>query len=512
MSPVSQSQRLPDKALTWVAYGLLVGLAAWLRLRGLAWGAPYVYHADEHYILNAALHMVREGTPNPGFFQYPSLLLYMQASLVALLQPWLKVDLHIDPTARGLGPWDVPPEHFPFILAGRAVVAVAGIASVILLAWLWRRWFGSAAALLATGLLAVSPLHVEHSHYLTTDVPAMLWVLLALFWSAYGRDQPRALATAAVAAGLAASTKYPAGMVWLVVLVSAVSSQRPWQAVVVSFVCFVTAFALTSPYVVLDPRRAWADLSIVRHNYASGPWSPWNLWFYLSYLWHTALGPAASVLALVGMIVWWRSRSVGGGACRVAGAALPWLYVVYLSTWSVRFERNLLPVLPFALLFLGLAVARLELVVVSGRRLRAVLALLFVAVAWLPLRHSEALVERFLLPDTRTLALQWIEEHVPSGAHIAREEYTPQVSGSRHRVTFVQVLGTRPYGWFLGEGVDYIVVSSLIYERYRQVPSIFGLYEFVFALLPLVAEFQPSATVAGPTIRIYQVPRWRDDS
>ncbi|GIW43857.1 MAG: hypothetical protein KatS3mg077_1139 [Candidatus Binatia bacterium] len=484
-------------------------LALELRLREIGWGSPYVYHPDEHSVVHAALSMVREGSANPKFFHYPSLLLYVEAGLVAALQPWIQADLRTDPALRGLGPWDVAPEHFPFVLAGRVFVAVAGAGSVLLVAYLWGRWLGSVAAMAAAWLLAVSPLHVENSHYLTTDVPAMLWVILALFWSASAHKGTGGLVASAVCAGLAASTKYPAGIVFLAPLAAALGSQRPVRAILLAIVACVGAFALTSPFVVLEPQRVWADLAVVRHNYSSAAWSPANFWYYPRYLSLTGLGPVASALVLVGWWVFWRQDGTEPRAWRWMVAGLPWFYLAYLGTWSVRFERNLMPLLPFALLFLGIGADHM--VKWAAPHWRPLVAAgLVLLIAWLPLRTSQGFLRQLALPDTRTLARQWIEQSLQPGSHVAREEYTPQVDGRRYRVTYVQVLGTRPYSWYLSEGVDYLVASSSIYERYRSWPGIGDTYRTIFDRLPLLAEFRPGATANGPTIRIYEIPRWRE--
>ncbi|GBD25328.1 hypothetical protein HRbin30_00646 [bacterium HR30] len=508
--PSQAGRRFGGTTVRWIATGLLALLAAVLRFRGLSWGEPYVYHPDEHNIVYSALGMVRERSLDPDFFHYPSLLLYLQAVVSALLQLWIHADLRTDPAVHGLGPWDVAPEQFPFVLAGRALVATTGVASVAAVTVLWWRWFGWVAALVAGALLAVSPLHVESSHYLTTDVLAMLWVLLAVFWSVHAGENISALALASFFAGLAASTKYPAGVVWFLVLAAVAAKERPFRAALLSAVIFAAAFALTSPFVVLRPQRVWEDLSVVRHNYASGAWSPWNFWFYLSYLWHVGLGPVGCGLALLGWVWLWFARDMGNRWWRAAVAVLPWVYVAYVSSWSVRYERNLMPMLPLALLFGGLALSKL-LQQATSLRARAAVAALLVAVTWTPLRSSQALVRSLSSPDTRSLALQWIESNIPAGAHIAREEYTPQVSGKRYRVTYVQVLGTRPYAWYLGSEVDYLVASSLIYERYRDHPTLGEFYRFAFERLPLVAEFRPEANTTGPTVRILHVPRWRPE-
>ncbi len=68
------------------------------------------------------------------------------------------------------------------------------------------------------GILAIMPLHAQHSHWLTVDVPATFWGMLSLLWAAKlhdalrenapGKDLGRCALWAGVFAGLAAATKY----------------------------------------------------------------------------------------------------------------------------------------------------------------------------------------------------------------------------------------------------------------------------------------------------------------
>lgn len=503
------------KFLYRAALGLVLLAAAGLRFDGLDWGRPFTYHPDEHSVVHAALNMVREGDPNPHWFRYPSLLLYLEAILVAGLQPWVQADLRTAPEVTGLGPWDVAPHQFPFVLAGRTLVAVFGLASVYATARLAGAAVSPAAALLAAALLAASPLHVESSHYLTTDVPAMFWIVLALL-VALTRTSTSGWAVSGAAAGLAAATKYPAGMV-LLMPVGVSLYERRWSSLAAVLAAFALAFTVTSPFVWLDFSTFLSDLRAQRAHYASGVASAGeNLVKYGLALVLYALGPWASVLAAAGVAAAWLQRRVSRSLAVVL-VALPLAYVGYISTWPLRFERNLMPVMPFVCLWaaVGWEALRAGLGHLSRRTAGALAAALALLALAQPVRSSLELRQRWHLPDTRTLAYQWVEDHLPRGSHIVREEYTPQVDGKTYRVTFVQVAGTRPYSWYLSEKVDYLILSSNIYDRFRgsspQAAAIAQFYEFVFGSLPLLAEFTPGAGRAGPTIRIYEIPRWRDE-
>ncbi|HVM94757.1 MAG TPA: glycosyltransferase family 39 protein, partial [Candidatus Acidoferrales bacterium] len=199
---------------------LVVALALCLRFWAIDWGAPYVYHPDEHLVVHPALNIVHTRDLNPHWFQYPSLLIYLQAGVVAALEPFVRVPLISDAEQNRIGPWDVLPAQWPFVLAGRCWVAAFAVVGVVLIYFVGVNLRSSATGFAAAFFLAASPLHNESSHYLTTDVVATTLMTAALLasvrWVHGGKD--RQLIVAALFSGLAAATKYTAGIALLVPL------------------------------------------------------------------------------------------------------------------------------------------------------------------------------------------------------------------------------------------------------------------------------------------------------
>jgi len=54
-------------------------IAVALRLWGIGFGLPYLYHPDEPGYVAIAQHIVKTGDLNPHFFNYPSLFFYFNA-------------------------------------------------------------------------------------------------------------------------------------------------------------------------------------------------------------------------------------------------------------------------------------------------------------------------------------------------------------------------------------------------------------------------------------------------
>ncbi len=106
-----------------------------------------------------------------------------------------------------------------------------GVGTVWAVYAIGRRLWGRRAGLLAALTLAIMPLHAQHSHFLTVDVPATFWGVLSLLWAvrlATGDPKPlRAALLAGVFAGLAAATKYNMALAILPLMVACVMGQAP---------------------------------------------------------------------------------------------------------------------------------------------------------------------------------------------------------------------------------------------------------------------------------------------
>ena len=87
---------------------------------------------------------------------------------------------------------------------------ILGSATVPLLWWVTRRWFGSAAGVAAASLLALNDFHITMSRSALTDVPMVFFLLLAvwLIHEAVAQAHLLGAALGGLATGLAWATKY----------------------------------------------------------------------------------------------------------------------------------------------------------------------------------------------------------------------------------------------------------------------------------------------------------------
>src|SRR3954447_17579864 len=135
----------------------LLAVAAAARLWFLTAGVPHAAGIDEPQVVDRALRILHTGEWNPHLFDYPTLVIYLQAAVAivrflwgALNGEWASLD------AFSIG---------AVFAAGRFVTAMIGVATIWLTWRLARDLASPSVALLAAALFALRPLAVREAHY-----------------------------------------------------------------------------------------------------------------------------------------------------------------------------------------------------------------------------------------------------------------------------------------------------------------------------------------------------------
>ncbi len=393
------------------AAGIVLAAAA-LRFYGLRWGLPndlhaYSYHPDEFRIVDSARVVLQAGIPS--FYNYPSLFVYLSAAAIAI--------------ANGLGASTTLGAY----LAARSVAALMGTAAVAATYWAGKRLFGGWAGVVAALVVCVAPLHVQQAHFATVDVPSTLFVATALGYAGMilVRGAWADFVLAGVMAGLAAGTKYNAGLILLAPLAAhflagrrGVRSGRMWGMIG----CAAAAFVASTPGIVLRWSDFWLGLMTEMRHSAQGQGLLFAgtgnglLYTFTSSLWN-GLGPGLAVpLLAAGAFALWRREK---RALVILAFAIP--YYALISASHVRFARYALPLFPAAALLCAWAVHEWLPRPAPTRPARAVwgIVIAFCAAAIASsLIYAVALDVLFALPDARDDAARWIQAHVPRGSAV----------------------------------------------------------------------------------------------
>jgi len=416
------------RAKLFLAIVLVLALA--VRLRGLWFGLPFVYaRPDELLIIGTALGFFTK-TLHPGFFDYPGLYLYLVGGVLALYYAYGRAIGWFTSRAQFVaGPHD----HWQaFYILGRGISVVCGTLTTLRVYRLGVELFDEAVGLIAAFFLSLAFLHVRDSHYATTDITMTFFVTCAVLALArLHRDRRRAHAwTAAVFAGLAMGTKYNGVLLAVpMVVVEALHAwprRGDWRATVrrsylplMAAIMLVT-FVMTSPYVVVDYPKAIHDLRSLQHSMRAGMTPPgmlspgWIYHFVFSLRYGLGLPLlAASMLGLVLMA--WRQPA----AALILGS-FPATYYVVAGTSANVFVRYMIPVVPFLCVFAAFLVRAAADAIAARTPIPRSVAAASLAIALIaPSAWSVAQFDTILArEDSRMIAANWVQEHVPRGATI----------------------------------------------------------------------------------------------
>jgi hypothetical protein len=426
----------------------ILALAEWLRASGLSFGLPAVYNPDEVAIMSRALGFAK-GDLNPHNFLYPTFYFYV---LFAWVGGWFALSW-MTGAVSSLGAFQTQFFLDPSGVyhAGRVLGAACGITTVWLTWVLGARFAGWRAGASAALLMAVSPTAVRDAHYVKHDVPVTLAIVAAMVVlvrlarvgeaanAAVAPPSRLALAGAGAACGVAFSTHYYAIFLALPLALAITArlgafarppgSPRPTAgALIVAWAwaglgATVVFFAL-SPFLLVEPARAWHDIVANRQivvdragSLGTGPFPSAGV--YVRLLWQEGLGWPGLGAAVIGLTLLARRRPWQA----LLLAVFPLAFLLFLSH-TVAASRYLNPVLPFLAVLAGTAVALLARSTVLAAVLAGMLAL---PAAW----HSRQIGVFFSQADTRTLAQQWIEAHVPPGSSVLIQPYSVALTQSR---------------------------------------------------------------------------------
>jgi 4-amino-4-deoxy-L-arabinose transferase-like glycosyltransferase len=416
-----------------VAVIAIVGLGAIVRALPINSGLPYTTYVDEGHYLKPAAHMVAGSTWQVGRYehpyQHPTLLYDLTAAGAELARLGGVHDVvgQARTTTRS-SVYDVV-EPDALILSGRVVdilLASWTVLLTILLAWKLR---GRTAALAAGILCALTPALVSRSPIVIVDTPATFFVTLTLLLLAWSRTSPRRqaqlLVLAGIASGLAFTSKYPSGAVFLAVIAyvwrdHGLERPRRIRLLGLSALAGAVAALVTMPGLLLAPIQVGTDVISEAKVYVHKS-SPTN--YAQSLVNSHEVGWLLAGLGLVGVYLLWRRAENREFTIAWLCFAVP--FVLYLAPQNYQPFRNLLPLLPF--LAIGAATTLVEAGRFLGGRAHvprgarqagvvAVAVLLGGSMFFMGVKPSIAAESNIV--DSRTQAVEWLQAHARPGQRI----------------------------------------------------------------------------------------------
>ena len=175
---------------------LILAVALALRLYGIGWDEGHGFHPDERSIYMQSDCMYRVLTEAPGYADctrehpetesgLPSLSTFFDADKSPLNPHWFPLGSILIYLLVGIRFLVEPFTDMGSLLsmgyAGRSIMALADVGTVFMVYLLGKRVYGSRVGLLASALVALAVIHIQHSHFYRPE-PLLIFFLLISFW------------------------------------------------------------------------------------------------------------------------------------------------------------------------------------------------------------------------------------------------------------------------------------------------------------------------------------------
>ena len=507
-----------NRSYIYIAFILLIALS--LRIWGLNYDLPYIYHPDEPLSLSIIQPIFITSDPNPHFFEYPSVFYYLNA--LAYIPYYLAGKLLGIFTSRtdilppmtlimGVSKAQLPST----IIMGRMITVIFGIGCVALTYAIGKQLTGKTSiGLIAALMLAVAYPNVSLSRFISPDTFVVFFATASFLASVmiYQQGKTKYYLIAGICVGLTASTKYNGGLIVLPMILAhflrygklALKQRNIYLALLL---CGV-GFLIGTPFAVLDFPTFWAGMKFQAFHYSTGhPGMEGNtLKFYLDYMWRT--GGILYILSILGIFqgIYARSKEI------ILLSSFPLVYFVFINLMVVRNDRTFLPLTPFLFILAASFLVYLfnksaELV---SKRKQNIIQIILYGISIIALLYPLFfLVNKTILltsPNSRETSRIWIEDNLPAGAKIAIESYSPFVDPTRFSVEgIVRMIDHEP-NWYIENGFEYLVFSQGMFGRYFTEPNLYSTqilqYNEFFNHFELVKTFNEG----NWEIRIYKVP------
>jgi hypothetical protein len=280
---------------------------------------------------------------------------------------------------------------------------------------------------------------------------------------------------------------------------------------------FILGFFGGNPFALGNMPEFLNDLATVLHHYGTQHpgFEGTDNWRWYPGVFLTSADAAGVVVGVFGLVAL-LAREWRKGLLLVA---FPVIYYVMVSRFIVRFERNLVPILPFLALaggwLLDVGAEWLSQRFRKGRLLsHGLVASATILLIALPLAAGVSFDRILSQADYREKAGQWVMDNIPKGSKIAIEHYSIPFDYDQYHVEDVVRITDHDLDWYRKEGYNALIISDGVWDVLRSQPQSYAdtvaAYDELVTNSALLAEFvpePPGIVVAGyPTVRVYHFP------
>jgi len=510
------------------------------RLKGIDFGLPFVYDEDESRRVQQAFNMLVKRNPNPEWFGHPaSTLIYLMAASELLIFFAGRIVGIFDNFADFQQLYFENPTIFYWI--GRGWLIIFGTGSIVVTYLIGKRLGHQSIGIIAAVLLAFSPLHIKYSKMIRSDVLMTLLILLSFLYclKILENNNRKNYMMAGIFSGLATVTKYPAiiinGTILLTHLVVQNWKITPVKNLMTSIkACLLSAF-LMSPFLFFNFSRTLGD---IKHEGRSNNVGATGEGFISNMIWYFQ-EPLKYNLTIIGIIL----LIVGLGFCLFSRnkstlilVSFPLLFFIFISLLSLRWERWIIPILPFAYLIVAYGLYQIS-QKINKLALPIPLYLLIAStivgtIVYSLSQINQGEIREITGLDTRTIAREWIMNNIPQGKVILVDEGPPPISvldysifevdnrtlskitveNTRHEFVGVEIQSIgklEDVEEIIDNKIEYLILSwkyFLYLEEKDNYPEVIATYNQIISLGHLIQKIERNNQItSGPTVEIYRI-------
>lgn len=458
---------------------LIFAAALILRIVGAGWGMPHNnLHPDEGIVFGPAYQCTLNHNFEVHQYYRPN---HVLIKLNTLLYTGIQ-ELYFAPLGKSDFALNYSENFALFTTASRVLTALFGLGTVILAYFIGLFW-GRKQALFASLLFAVFPSFIEHSHYITPDVP-LLFFLMGVLWAALHYQRKPSVSWLfwmSFFTALATCEKYPGAYGCAIIAIAVCVAHIKKPVLIVKDGClailfFVLGILAVSPVLLIDFRTVLEAIAGQNHPYhlgADGLNFGGKLFFYFKTT-GVHFGLLLTVSSIYGIVKSFR-KNVKPTIILLGFLA----YIVPISTISLHFERYALPIYAAGLLF-GAAGAVYIVEDMQGLLKKHPLAFLiaypifFLLPVCSLLAGSIAVCGSFLAPDSRIILQDAFAEMDVTVYNTSYDCNTPLDPGGYYGA-FHNFEEADPAKFKYGSGPKFIVTSSAQRDLYLEAdPEVYG--------------------------------------
>ncbi|OGG24509.1 hypothetical protein A3A79_04980 [Candidatus Gottesmanbacteria bacterium RIFCSPLOWO2_01_FULL_43_11b] len=372
----------------------------------------------------------------------------------------------------------------------RAIAALFGSATVLLVYFTGKRLFNKSVGLFTAFFLAVNYRHVLGSHFGLPDIHNSFFAVLSLYAASLILEKRTILryVFAGVSAGLSFSIKYQpfAFFPLLVAHTYWTVKQRQLFTFIgahawIAVISFIVTFLVINPYFLFNVSKVISQNAPSYQTYQIGELMLRPYGYF--YLFHWGIGELPSVIVVLGaLLMLWKKRLnfllIG------SYAFIFLLFMTYVSGGGI-YTRNYIPPIPFLMLFAGYGLWSLVSVLPKhGFGQHIAIWVLLILINFYPIKNVIVLDMNYLKPWGPTVLEDWIDKKLPEEIRLRAHQLFLNDKGTnalkRKNVTFLNwdwrdSKGANSLTEFVEEGTDFVIIrlSLLQLQTYgwRQFPK-----------------------------------------